>query len=218
MEILLLSDIHGHTQHFSALSPVMEEVDLICLCGDLTSFQGPAAALQVVQALKQPMEKIVAVSGNCDNKGVETALTKQGIGIDGRRVTIKEIDLFGLGGSLTTPFATPNEFSDRHFKTELQKATKKGENKNPLVLLSHQPPFKSGADRLSSGLHSGSKALTDFIDSHMPLACLTGHIHESRIAKMMGETLIVNPGSFAQGHWARVHITPTKAQAELHTL
>lgn len=216
MHILLFSDIHGHTETFPALSQAMGRADLICLCGDITSFKGPAAALQIIRRLNQPFEKIVAVSGNCDNKGVEEALTNEGIGIDGQLISKGGVSFFGMGGSLTTPFATPNEFDDAHYQSLLDTLIKKGPIKEPLIILSHQPPYGSCADRLASGVHSGSKALSHFIDTHAPLACLTGHIHESFGMETRNETLIVNPGSLAQGKWAELHLFDGKITARLN--
>lgn len=218
MQILLLSDIHGHTEHLLKLSDAISEADLVCLCGDLTSFKGPAAAWRVVKAVKKPLDRLVAVSGNCDEKGVEESLVEKGVGIHGRVRAVDGVSLLGLGGSLITPFGTPNEYTEEELASVLDGALAEAPADAPWVLVSHQPPVNSCADRLASGVHAGSRAVRDFIEAHRPLACLTGHIHESRGIQRQNGTLIVNPGALAQGRYARVFVTEKGAEAELGTL
>ncbi|WP_300673850.1 metallophosphoesterase family protein [Desulfoluna sp.] len=218
MQILLLSDIHDHTEHLLKLKDAIAEADLVCLCGDLTSFQGPAAALRVVTAVKKPRDQMVAVSGNCDEKTVEESLIKEGIGIHGKIRSVGGISLLGLGGSLITPFCTPNEYREEALATCLTQAMEENAVSAPLVLVSHQPPINSCADRLASGVHTGSRAVQAFIERHRPIACLTGHIHESHGIEKQNGTLIVNPGALVEGRYARVFITKKGAEAELGTL
>jgi len=218
MQILLLSDIHGHTEHLAKLTGAIDEADLVCLCGDLTSFQGPAAALRVVEAVKKPLDQLVAVSGNCDEKKVEESLIKKGVGIHGRIRSVDNVSLLGLGGSLITPFGTPNEYREEELASVLESAMEETPATPPLVLVSHQPPVNSCADRLASGVHAGSRAVREFIEKHHPIACLTGHIHESCGIESQNGTLIVNPGALAQGRYARVFVTKKGAEAELGTL
>jgi Icc-related predicted phosphoesterase len=218
MQILLLSDIHGHTEHLAKLSDEIAEADLVCLCGDLTSFQGPAAALRVVAAINKPLDAILAVSGNCDEKNVEEALVKKGVGIHGRVRAVGKISMLGLGGSLVTPFRTPNEYREEELALCLSQAVENNPEGSALVLLSHQPPLGSCADRLASGVHAGSKSVRDFIHKKRPIACLTGHIHESHGIEKQNGTLIVNPGAFAHGRYARVFIAEKGAEAELGAL
>lgn len=218
MQILLLSDIHGHTEHLIKLQDAISEADLVCLCGDLTSFQGPAAALRVVDAVKKPLDQLVAVSGNCDEKNVEERLVEKGVGVHGQVRSVGGVSLLGLGGSLVTPFHTPNEYREEELASVLSQAMEKNHGGTPLVLLSHQPPFQSCADRLASGVHAGSRAVRDFIETYRPIACLTGHIHESHGIERQNSTLIVNPGALAQGRYARVFITEKGAEAELGTI
>ena len=218
MQILLLSDIHGHTEPISKLAEAIADADLVCLCGDLTHFRGPADALAVISALNKPMQTILAVSGNCDEKGVEDALTEAGPGIHGRVKEVEGLSFVGLGGSLITPFRTPNEYRESELDTALTGAMDGHTEEHPLVLVSHQPPLGSCADRLANGDHVGSHAVKDFIESRRPLACLTGHIHESHGIERVNGTLIVNPGALSQGRYARIFITKKGAEAELGTL
>ena len=218
MQILLLSDIHGHTEPLSKLAGAIAEADLVCLCGDLTHFRGAADAMSIIKALNKPMEAILAVSGNCDEKGVEGALTDAGPGIHGRVKEVAEFSFVGLGGSLITPFRTPNEYRESELAATLTGAMDCHTKERPLVLVSHQPPLGSCADRLSNGDHVGSHAVNDFIESRRPLACLTGHIHESHGIERVNETLIVNPGALSQGRYAQIFITKKGAEAELGTL
>lgn len=217
MQILLLSDIHGHTEHLVKLADAIAEADLVCLCGDLTSFQGPAAALRVIEAVKKPLNQLVAVSGNCDEKR-----RGEPCGEGSRRSWAGEVcgEYFAAwAGRLSChPVSHPQRIPGRG--TGLGSVTGHGREPCELAPRASFPPtpFQSCADRLASGVHAGSRAVREFIEKHRPIACLTGHIHESHGIEKQNGTLVVNPGALAQGRYARVFITEQGAEAELGTL
>jgi uncharacterized protein len=49
----------------------------------------------------------------------------------------------------------------------------------PFVLVSHAPPSNSNLDVLLGGMHVGSRAVRQFIETKRPILSLHGHLHES---------------------------------------
>ena len=70
----------------------------------------------------------------------------------------------------------------------------------PWVLVTHQPPRETIADRVHGGAHVGSRAVRAFIERHRPAVCFTGHIHEGRGVDSIGPTKVVNPGPARGGY------------------
>jgi Icc-related predicted phosphoesterase len=79
-----------------------------------------------------------------------------------------------------------------------------------VVVNFHCPPYSSGLDFapeldatlrpvLRGGRPSvvpvGSRAVRDAIKKYQPVVGLHGHVHESRAAQKIGQTLCLNPGS-----------------------
>jgi uncharacterized protein len=68
------------------------------------------------------------------------------------------------------------------------------------IYIIHCPPFNTHLDIITSGEHVGSLAVRSFIEQHLPLATLHGHIHESKKMSgswmdILGETISINVGS-----------------------
>jgi Icc-related predicted phosphoesterase len=68
------------------------------------------------------------------------------------------------------------------------------------IIVSHGPPFKTSTDLGYGGSHLGSNDLRSIIESEVPMAVLSGHIHEAprrsgKMVEMLGDTWIANPGS-----------------------
>lgn len=72
---------------------------------------------------------------------------------------------------------------------------------DPLIFVSHCPPYETDLDRLSDGKRTpvGSKAIREFIEYRQPLLSLHGHIHESpqvtgTFWTRLGKTISINAG------------------------
>lgn len=211
MKILSLSDIHGDLGFVNSVRNRLQEVDLVLLTGDLTHFGGREEASKIVDAVRSFNTSVLAVSGNCDRPDVEKYLRDEELSLHGVGVIKDNIRFVGLGGSLPAPGRTPNELSEDEIARLLKgtmirlKGTDKGaEASLPLILVSHQPPKNTVADRLFSGNHVGSLAVRSFIEKWAPLVCFTGHIHEGRGTDTIGDTLVVNPGPARHNHFALV--------------
>jgi len=105
---------------------------------------------------------------------------------------------------------TPYEISDQEISHTLARLP--GDAGQPLVLVSHQPPHGSVADRAMKMKHVGSRTLAEWISEHQPLLVLSGHIHESFGHKTSGATHVINPGAFKEGRYAVIDIDPARRE------
>lgn len=214
MILLGFADIHGEPFLAARLSAEIAAADLILLAGDLTQFGGEADAQRVVEAFRRFNPNLVTVPGNCDHVEVEGWLQSQHLSIHARHVIRDGIAFVGVGGSLPCPgLGTPLEQRDDAFEQLLDKTMAAVPAEHALVLLSHQPPFGTINDLAGRGRHVGSKSIQHFIETHRPLICFTGHIHEGRGIGRIGDTQIVNPGPFRQGGYAYAQVQNGRVQS-----
>jgi len=198
MVILGFSDIHGDISKINKIASTVSASDLILLVGDITHFGREEEAGTMLSIIKNLTLRILAVSGNCDFPVVEYYLEQEELSIHRSGRLINGIGFIGVGGSLTTPFNTPNEISEDDLSSYLDEAISNLPPNIPFILVSHQPPFNTCCDRIHSGKHVGSLSLRMFIEKHQPLICFTGHIHESIGIDTIGKTKIINPGQFGR--------------------
>ncbi len=206
MIIVALADIHGNLERLSAVSEDLSAADVVLLVGDLTNFGRESAAARVVRGVRKYNDRLLAVAGNCDYPEVDTYLTQEGINLHRRGMVIDGIVFLGVGGSLPCPGKTPNEYSEDDFKAFLQEATTDLSLDVPMILVSHQPPWDTVADRLRNGVHVGSHSVRAFITQVQPLVCFTAHIHEGHGIDSIGRTKVVNPGPLWMGKYAYAQV------------
>jgi putative phosphoesterase len=205
MKIFALTDIHGR-QHFSdSIAQKMHGADIIAIAGDITHFGDMEEADVILRSIKTINDNILAVSGNCDYDGVNTALNSHEINLHGTCKTINKIVFCGLNGSNKTPLHTPQEYTEEEIEGLLEKY-QKNSDVHLHVLLSHAPPAKTTVDKIFLGLHVGSKALRTYIEKLQPALVICGHIHEARGVDTIGKTLVINPGPFPK-HYALITCT-----------
>lgn len=206
MQIVAISDIHGRIGRLSVAESDLQAADLVLLTGDITNFGRREEAERMLAPIQELNDQIFAVAGNCDYPEVESYLTELGINLHASSVTLANLAVIGLGGSLPGPASTPNEYSEGQLESFLQQALEGLEGSAGLILNSHQPPSNTVADRLPDGSHVGSTAVREFIQQQQPLVCFTGHIHEGVGVDEIGATQIVNPGPLHTGHYAYAEI------------
>ncbi len=215
MKIIQLSDIHGNPGFVGKIEEELRGADVIALTGDVTMFGSAKGARAIVERIMALNGNVIAVPGNCDPPGVVEYLSEAGISLHGTGRRIEGYFFAGFGGSLPCPGRTPLEFDEEEIASGLELAVADAEPGDPVVLVMHTPPFGSVADILSSGVHSGSRSLADFIRRTKPLLCMSGHIHESAGEGFLGDTLVVNPGPAPHGMFALITIDETGVRAEL---
>jgi len=202
MILIGLADVHGSTEPIDRMKDILETADIILLVGDITNFGNEADIKKVIKAFKDYPGKLFAVSGNCDYTEVDHYLNQKSVNLHGICSVYNGLGFVGLGGSLITPFQTPNEFTEDEIEHYLACGFSQIPSDMPMILVSHQPPLKTKCDRISSGDHVGSIAVRDFIEKHQPRICFTGHIHESIGVDKIGDTHIINPGMLSRGCYA----------------
>ncbi|MDH4210142.1 MAG: metallophosphoesterase family protein [candidate division WOR-3 bacterium] len=207
MKIIGLTDIHGRTAYGKEVIEQMRSADLIAIAGDTTNFGGCKEAESVIETIASINGKIIAVHGNCDQSSAVELLSARHMNLHGTSMTIGDVQFMGIGGSNKTPFHTPQEYSDEEMKEILT-----GISESPGIrfrmLISHSPPFKSKVDKMLLGIHVGSKAVREYIETSQPDIVLCGHIHEARGFDHIGRTLIINPGPFPK-HYVVIDIDNT---------
>jgi Icc-related predicted phosphoesterase len=132
------------------------------------------------------------------------------VNVDGRVVGFDGLQMLSSGWSNPTPWDSPREKTEEDLLESFEKIREDLEPDVPAIFNLHVPPFDSTLDmapELTEDLRVvakggeanmipvGSTAVREFIERHRPLLSLHGHIHESRGAVKIGETLAINPGS-----------------------
>lgn len=202
MKIIAIPDLHGSTNGINKIASELSKADVVLLAGDLTNFGDEKDAARIVDEVRQYADTIYAVPGNCDYSGVDEYLIDQGIGLHGKGVVIDGIAFIGVGGSLPAPGGTPTEYSETELQEFMDRAIEDVPGDLPVILMAHQPPSDSKIDRITNGMHVGSKVVRSFIEKHQPLVCFSGHIHEGVGIDSIGETKLINPGPFRNGGYA----------------
>lgn len=200
---IVMGDLHDKAARLGEIQG-LEEADGIIVTGDLTVTGGAAQARNVLEKLTRYNPVIYAQIGNMDRAEVTDWLAKQGWNT---HLCVRElapgVALMGLGGSTFTPFGTPSEFPESRFADWLEHMWREARTYRHVVLSVHTPPHDTLCDIVGDGIHVGSSAVRDFILDAQPDVCLCGHIHESRAVDRLGRTVLVNPGAFATGGYAR---------------
>lgn len=208
MKIIAVTDMHGDIQRLTKLSAEMKSVDLVVFVGDITNFGRRQEIKEIIEFVQESNDQILAVSGNCDYPEVKMFLQEKGLCLEDENRQVSGIHFAGLGASLATPFnATPNEVPDEQLALGLEKAAFGLPDGEPMILISHQPPILTTADKIKENLHVGSNSVRNFIQQHQPLICFCGHIHEGIGIDSIQESQIINPGPFFRGQYAYAEIT-----------
>lgn len=207
MKIIAIVDIHGNNHPIEKIRDELESVDLVLIGGDLTHFGGGKEARELIESLRISNQNILAVTGNCDEKGVDEYLDKEKINIHGRAKKIDGINFIGAGGSLPCPKPTPNIYTEEEYQGIFESSLEKANKNVPTVMVSHQPPIDTSIDQLTNGDHVGSRTLRDFITRTKPLVCICGHIHEAAGLDEIDGTKLINPGPLGTGAYAYLEVT-----------
>ncbi|MBV9607864.1 MAG: hypothetical protein JO027_22305 [Solirubrobacterales bacterium] len=159
-----------------------------------------------------PSVRCVITPGNDDPLEIDAVLKAA------ERIECPEAELCELGpvlmaslGDVTpTPWNTDREYSEDELGARIAAIMDQVPAGHPSVVNFHCPPYSSGLDTapeldetlkpvIRGGRPSfvpvGSRAVREAIRRYQPVVGLHGHIHESRGAQKIGNTLCLNPGS-----------------------
>lgn len=200
MNILAITDLHG--------KPVdkllgLKDIGLVLILGDITTGANLDDTIERIQPLRDAYPLLFAIPGNWDRIQSQQWLIDEGIGFDEKPIAVGDTVIYGIGGSLATPFNTPNEITEQDISNKLAGCPQKQDGER-LIVCSHNPPH-GACDKAFVGGHVGSKTLKGFIEGRKPDLVLCGHIHEARGMEMIGSTPVVNPGT-APRHYALIEI------------
>lgn len=213
MKLFLISDIHGN-DNFDPIKDKIAEADLVLCAGDFTMFLPTGEGLRVAEKLASINPAAYMVCGNCDTPDLDSVLTEKGLSVQSRIVEFckgsERCTLAGIGGSLHTPRPTPNTWSENDLVDVLRSF-----KETPDIIISHQPPYGAG-DTVMNVMHVGSKKLTEYLRKNSPVLCLSGHIHEAAGIFRIGQTTVVNPGAFREGHYAVAQISGRECTVTLY--
>lgn len=182
-----LSDLHSSPKFLEEFEKEFKEKkgEIFFLTGDLVvSNHFVDKVFSFLENISKN-NRVFAIPGNCDEKFVEKKLDELGINVDKKRKEIEEkgLNVVGFGGSLKTPFSTPNERDEEDFYSIFELVDSK------TILLSHTPPF--GIFDEIEHEHIGSKVLLEIIEKRKPYMLLCGHVHEVWGVKKVGPTTVI---------------------------
>ena len=184
MKILAFTDIHCDKKATKRLKKKAEQVD-ICICAGDFSRMGSGTE-QMLELFNEFGKEILLIPGNHEDENEVKRKCKQLENITflhKRYEERKNIVFVGFGGG---------GFSDKdeRFEAFVRKTTFP---KKPMVLITHQPPYKTTLDKLDE--HVGSKSYRKFIETKSISLHICGHLHENEGKEdNIGKTKIMNPG------------------------
>ncbi|HUT80722.1 MAG TPA: metallophosphoesterase [Candidatus Bathyarchaeia archaeon] len=214
LRILLLTDLHVKLDlDIKSLEKITrrEKIDLIVVAGDLTTYGTVNQVKRILEDLSEIELPIFYVPGNMDPKD-STDISFQNVHpLHGRIEYFQGYNFLGLGASTPTPFSTPFTMPESEVNDILENAKEQLLSDDPLVLISHNPPYDTEADIVGSQKHVGSKSVREFIEKEKPIAILCGHIHESQAICEIQNTLCVNPGAGAHRNAAIIELEKSES-------
>lgn len=208
MRLLITSDIHGHLENIQPFSQIIrkELPSAIVICGDITHFGTLSDAANILREFTG-LGLTLFVPGNCDPPELaEQPILENAVNLHAKCIHMLGSFFIGVGGSIPTPFETPFENGEEEVDQILGTAVGQCPKVFPRILVSHNPPFGTDADKTLIGSHVGSKSIRSFIDANSPIMVACGHIHESRSSHTLGNTVVINPGPFHKGYYALAEV------------
>jgi len=199
--IIAFSDLHSSQRFFEIFKKEFEkEKDKVFLfAGDLIDSSKLSDEIFSFLEVLSKDNQVFAIPGNCDRSFVDKRLEELGINVDKKRKEIKgkELNVVGFGGSLKTPFSTPNERKEEDFYSIFELVDSK------TILLSHIPPF--GIFDEVGNEHIGSKVLREIIEKKNPYMIVCGHVHETSGVKKIKNTTVVKLPPAKFGFLAKIN-------------
>jgi hypothetical protein len=198
MRILAFTDTHAY---LPAINKILEKAkrekpDLIICAGDFTLF---GRGVDILKKFDFGIPMLV-IPGNHEIPEEIDFLEKKFKFIKNihlRQFIFQNYFFLGCGGGGFTENHAEFEQSEEKFSAAIKKLKVK-DNKHKVILVTHQPPYKTKLDYVY-GDYAGSKSIRKFIEKNHPALCITGHLHENFGKRdKIGGTLIVNPGPYGE--------------------
>jgi Icc-related predicted phosphoesterase len=239
LKFLVVSDFHGNLNSAKALTSKKlvkrgGEVDAIVLCGDLSEFGSLDKGQSVLEEVQKGFVNVYYVTGNHDPPSLMRYGSSEipgspqrtsAVCLHGKAVRLQDVTFVGLSGFRPpfygnwniegSPVARHDEVVD--FLSGLFEKAVDELNSDPrrTILVTHDPPFGVCDQSVLTKVSAGSRGIREVIMKWKPLVALCGHIHEGRGIAMLGDTLVLNPGSVRLREAARLEIASGSAKAKL---
>ena len=191
MKILAFTDLHGEKKEILNLKNKVKKnsPDLMICAGDVSDF---GYKLQdTLKKFKLFNLPLLIVPGNHETNSELNEVCKDlkfVINIHKRSYQINNYIFFGFGGEGFTKTSKDLDKIIPKFKKILKKDSK-------IILVTHQPPYKTKLDHLAHAGSTGNKSIRKFIEKIKPVLAISGHIHENENKRdKIKNTLIINPG------------------------
>lgn len=215
LKICAISDIHRGYKNIYRLQPEIESSDIVVIAGDLAPLKWYTRWEAYKGAIAQINKPVLAVHGNWDGEKIQEFLAPYSI--HAGFAIVEDVGFFGVGGSTKTPLHTPVEYTEEQLYDFLCKGFEHIKNQRIKVLVSHNPP-KNVCDRTIFKTHAGSTAIAQFCQDNDLDLCICGHIHEAHGVAMLGNTTVVNAGTFKHGYYASILVARNGVEATIKRL
>ncbi|MGH2569554.1 MAG: metallophosphoesterase family protein [Bacteroidota bacterium] len=206
MRILAFSDIHGSYRKVEEILAKESGYDAIIIAGDLTTVGSRREAEDALERFQTHGKPMYVVAGNMDPPELDELFVGLGVSINARGIIQDGVGFFGVSASPFTPMNTPYEISEDEIKRRAEAGWKNVSNARWKIFVPHAPPRDTNVDKIMIGMHVGSTAVREFIETYQPDAAVCGHIHEARGMDAIGKTTIVNCGPVGRGYYAVIEI------------
>lgn len=129
---------------------------------------------------------------------------------EGKVIELDGYEMISTGYANMTPWRAPRDIPDEALRARIMDMINRLKNPSRAIFNIHPPPYNTGLDmapKLDDHLRPvtasgsmlmepvGSRAVRELEEEYQPLLGLHGHVHESRNARLLGKTLVINPGS-----------------------
>ena len=191
-KILAASDIEGDSRLVKKLAERAdkEDVDLVVLCGDITSH---IETKDLIKPFKDRKKHVLIIPGNHDAfADIDVIAAQYQIkNLHGYAAVYEGIGFFGAGGAANLPFF-PGAVTEEEILSTLKKAHRSIKTVEKKVMVTHMHPEGSLSEW--SGI-PGSKSIRKAIKEFKPDILIHGHIHEaSGFEQKIGRTKVINVG------------------------
>lgn len=192
LRILAAGDIHGDTSLAKKLAnkAEKEKVDLVILCGDITSFD--ASVSNLLGPFVKKHKKVLLIPGNHESIATVDFLAQlYGVkNIHGYSVKYKDVGIFGCGGA--------NIGIEQLNEKEIYDLLKKGFNKikylKKKIMVTHVHPKGTLMEKFTT-IFPGSGGVKKAVEKLKPDILLCSHVHEAEgIEEKLGKTKVINVG------------------------
>ncbi len=191
-KILAASDIEGDSRLVKKLAERAdkEDVDLVVLCGDITSH---IETKNLIKPFKDHKKHVLIIPGNHDAfADIDVIAAQYSIkNLHGYAAVYEGVGFFGAGGAVNLPMF-PGAITEEEILDTLKKAHKTIKGMEKKVMVTHMHPKGSLSEW--SGI-PGSTSIRKALKEFKPDILIHGHIHEaSGFEQKIGKTRVINVG------------------------